>query len=133
MKKDIAVPALCMTTLFERILLGEIPSHRRAKGKGWYAFLDIFPVERPHARDTHSPCSAFGGTHAEEGAQLMSRDYRCSTPIRISIWNHGFHGLPSRWTAGRTGSAARPCARVASHGGRWWWNTDGHVADSISG
>ena len=33
MKKDIAVPALCMTTLFERILLGEIPSHEVAKGK----------------------------------------------------------------------------------------------------
>ena len=37
-----------MTTLFERILSGEIPSHEVAKGDGWYAFLDIFPRREGH-------------------------------------------------------------------------------------
>lgn len=37
-----------MTTLFERILSGEIPSHSVARGEGWYAFLDIFPRREGH-------------------------------------------------------------------------------------
>ncbi len=35
-------------TLFERILSGEIPSHKIASGEGWYAFLDIFPRREGH-------------------------------------------------------------------------------------
>ncbi|CAI8353350.1 MAG: putative HIT-like protein [Euryarchaeota archaeon UBA443] len=35
-------------TLFERILSGEIPSHKIASGDGWYAFLDIFPRREGH-------------------------------------------------------------------------------------
>ncbi|MAJ01919.1 MAG: HIT family hydrolase [Euryarchaeota archaeon] len=37
-----------MVTLFERILAGEIPSHRVAEGEHWYAFLDIFPRREGH-------------------------------------------------------------------------------------
>ena len=37
-----------MGTLFEKILSGEIPSHRVADGDGWYAFLDIFPRREGH-------------------------------------------------------------------------------------
>lgn len=37
-----------MTTLFERILSGEIPSHCVSSGEGWYAFLDIFPRREGH-------------------------------------------------------------------------------------
>ena len=37
-----------MVTLFERILQGEIPSHRVAEGEEWYAFLDIFPRRAGH-------------------------------------------------------------------------------------
>ena len=48
MKKDIGPAAYGMTTLFERILSGEIPSHEVAKGDGWYAFLDIFPRRQGH-------------------------------------------------------------------------------------
>lgn len=48
MKKDIGLAAYGMTTLFERILSGEIPSHEVAKGDGWYAFLDIFPRRQGH-------------------------------------------------------------------------------------
>ena len=48
MKKDIGPAAYDMTTLFERILSGEIPSHEVAKGDGWYAFLDIFPRRQGH-------------------------------------------------------------------------------------
>ena len=35
-------------TLFQRILSGEIPSHKIASGEGWYAFLDIFPRREGH-------------------------------------------------------------------------------------
>ena len=35
-------------TLFQRILSGEIPSHKIASGEGWYAFLDIFPRRVGH-------------------------------------------------------------------------------------
>ena len=48
MKKDIGPAAYGMTSLFERILSGEIPSHEVAKGDGWYAFLDIFPRRQGH-------------------------------------------------------------------------------------
>lgn len=48
MKKDIGPAAYGMTTLFERILSGEVPSHEVAKGDGWYAFLDIFPRRQGH-------------------------------------------------------------------------------------
>ena len=48
MKNDIGPAAYGMTTLFERILSGEIPSHEVAKGDGWYAFLDIFPRRQGH-------------------------------------------------------------------------------------
>ena len=48
MKKGIGLAAYGMTTLFERILSGEIPSHEVAKGDGWYAFLDIFPRRQGH-------------------------------------------------------------------------------------
>ena len=73
MKKDIAVPALCMTTLFERILLGEIPSHEVAKGEGWYAFLDIFPRREGHTLVIPiRPVQRLAELTPEEGAQLMS-------------------------------------------------------------
>ena len=48
MKKDISSTGGGMTTLFERILSGEIPSHSVARGEGWYAFLDIFPRREGH-------------------------------------------------------------------------------------
>ena len=35
-------------TLFQRILSGEIPSHKIASGEGWYAFLDIFLRREGH-------------------------------------------------------------------------------------
>ena len=35
-------------TLFQRILSGEIPSHKIASCEGWYAFLDIFPRREGH-------------------------------------------------------------------------------------
>lgn len=48
MKKDIVPSRMVMSTLFERILSGEIPSHKVAEGDGWYAFLDIFPRRAGH-------------------------------------------------------------------------------------
>ena len=48
MKKDIGEHRSVMTTLFEKILSGDIPSHRVADGEGWYAFLDIFPRREGH-------------------------------------------------------------------------------------
>ena len=35
-------------TLFERIVSGEVPSHKVAEGEHWYAFLDIFPRSDGH-------------------------------------------------------------------------------------
>ena len=35
-------------TLFQRILSGEVPSHKIGSGEGWYAFLDIFPRREGH-------------------------------------------------------------------------------------
>jgi len=48
MKKDIGAHRPVMTTLFEKILSGDIPSHAVASGEGWYAFLDIFPRREGH-------------------------------------------------------------------------------------
>ena len=48
MKKDIGAYPTVMTTLFEKILSGDVPSHRVASGDGWYAFLDIFPRREGH-------------------------------------------------------------------------------------
>ena len=36
------------TTLFEKIVAGEIPCHRVAEGDNWFAFLDIFPRSQGH-------------------------------------------------------------------------------------
>lgn len=48
MKKDIGSHRSAMTTLFEKILTGDIPSHCVASGEGWYAFLDISPRREGH-------------------------------------------------------------------------------------
>ena len=47
-EKDIVRLSFIMATLFEKILRGEVPSHRAASGDGWYAFLDIFPRREGH-------------------------------------------------------------------------------------
>ena len=36
------------TTLFTKIIRGEIPSSKVAEGESWYAFLDIFPRRTGH-------------------------------------------------------------------------------------
>jgi histidine triad (HIT) family protein len=38
-----------MSTLFTRIILGEIPSYKIAEDANFYAFLDINPVAKGHA------------------------------------------------------------------------------------
>jgi histidine triad (HIT) family protein len=48
MNKDIGAVPEDMATLFEKILSGDVPSHRVAQGDGWYAFLDIFPRREGH-------------------------------------------------------------------------------------
>jgi len=48
MNKDIGGVPICMATLFEKIISGEVPSHHVASGEGWYAFLDIFPRREGH-------------------------------------------------------------------------------------
>ena len=35
-------------TLFEKIIIGEVPSHKIGQGDGWYAFLDISPRRPGH-------------------------------------------------------------------------------------
>ena len=37
-----------MSSLFTRIIAGEIPSHRIAESETCYAFLDIFPLAKGH-------------------------------------------------------------------------------------
>jgi histidine triad (HIT) family protein len=37
-----------MTTIFSRIIQGEIPSYKIAEDKNYYAFLDINPLARGH-------------------------------------------------------------------------------------
>ena len=72
MKKDIMPTGQGMTTLFERILSGDIPSHPVAHGDGWYAFLDIFP-----RRDGHTlviptrPVQRLSALQPDERAALM--------------------------------------------------------------
>ena len=72
MKKDIGPAAYGMTTLFERILSGEIPSHEVAKGDGWYAFLDIFPRRQGHTLviPTH-PVQRLADLTQDERSSLM--------------------------------------------------------------
>ncbi len=61
-----------MTTLFERILGGDIPSHTVAKGDGWYAFLDIFPRRPGHTLVIpNRPAQRLSELDADELGQLM--------------------------------------------------------------
>lgn len=72
MKKDIVRSRLGMTTLFERILSGEIPSHKVAEGEGWYAFLDIFPRRAGHTLVVpHRGVQRFAELDAAERSHLM--------------------------------------------------------------
>lgn len=72
MKKDIGAAAQGMTTLFERILSGEIPSHQVAKGDGWYAFLDIFPRREGHTLVIPTrPVQRLAALTREERSSLM--------------------------------------------------------------
>ena len=72
MKKDISRLGLSMTTLFERILSGDIPSHMVAKGDGWYAFLDIFPRRSGHTLVIpNRPAQRLSELDANELRQLM--------------------------------------------------------------
>ncbi len=73
MKKDINPIGSVMTTLFERILSGEIPSHPVARGEGWYAFLDIFPRREGHTLVIpHRPVQHLAALHPDERAALMN-------------------------------------------------------------
>ncbi len=36
------------STLFGKIIAGDVPSHKVASGDNWYAFLDIFPRREGH-------------------------------------------------------------------------------------
>lgn len=38
-----------MTSIFTRIVNGEIPSYKIAETEDYYAFLDIFPLKRGHS------------------------------------------------------------------------------------
>ena len=61
-----------MTTLFERILSGDIPSHTVAMGDGWYAFLDIFPRRPGHTLVIpNRPAQRLSELDADELGQLM--------------------------------------------------------------
>ena len=60
-------------TLFERILSGEIPSHKIASGEGWYAFLDIFPRREGHTLVIPtSPEQRLADLSVGEQSRLMS-------------------------------------------------------------
>ena len=37
-----------MSTIFTKIIQGEIPSYKVAEDENFYAFLDIFPVTKGH-------------------------------------------------------------------------------------
>ena len=37
-----------MSTIFTKVLSGEIPSYKIAEDDNYYSFLDIFPVEKGH-------------------------------------------------------------------------------------
>jgi histidine triad (HIT) family protein len=72
MKKDIGPHRHCMTTLFERILSGELPSHRVSSGEGWYAFLDIFPRREGHTLVIPvRPAQRLGDLDDKERSDLM--------------------------------------------------------------
>lgn len=72
MNKDIGLAPQGMTTLFERILSGEIPSHEVAKGNGWYAFLDIFPRREGHTLVIPTrPVQRLAALTREERSNLM--------------------------------------------------------------
>lgn len=72
MNKDIGFARRGMTTLFERILSGEIPSHEVAKGEGWYAFLDIFPRREGHTLVIpNRPVQRLSALTHEERSALM--------------------------------------------------------------
>ncbi len=72
MKKDISPTGHGMTTLFERILSGDIPSHPVARGKGWYAFLDIFPRREGHTLVIPTrPVQRLAALQPDERAALM--------------------------------------------------------------
>ena len=73
MKKDISPIGQGMTTLFERILSGEIPSHPVARGEGWYAFLDIFPRREGHTLVIPTrPVQRLASLQPDERAALMN-------------------------------------------------------------
>ena len=73
MKKDISPTGQGMTTLFERILSGEIPSHPVAHGEGWYAFLDIFPRREGHTLVIPTrPVQRLASLQPDERAALMN-------------------------------------------------------------
>jgi histidine triad (HIT) family protein len=62
-----------MTTLFEKILSGDIPSHRVASGEGWYAFLDIFPRREGHTLVIpRRPVQRLADLSLEEQTHLMA-------------------------------------------------------------
>ena len=72
MKKDIGEHRSVMTTLFEKILSGDVPSHRVADGEGWYAFLDIFPRREGHTLVIpHRGVQRLADLTSEERGQLM--------------------------------------------------------------
>ena len=61
--------ASCMPTVFELIVSGDIPSHKVAEGKLWYAFLDIAPRREGHTlvvpkRATSRLCELTTDEHA---------------------------------------------------------------------
>ena len=59
-------------TLFERILSGEIPSHKIGEGEGWYAFLDIFPRREGHTLVIPTtPVQRLAQLDERERSQLM--------------------------------------------------------------
>jgi histidine triad (HIT) family protein len=73
MKKDIGSHRPVMTTLFEKILSGDIPSHSVASGEGWYAFLDIFPRREGHTLVIpHRGVQRLADLTPTEQSQLMS-------------------------------------------------------------
>ena len=73
MKKDIGAYRPVMTTLFEKILSGDIPSHPVASGEGWYAFLDIFPRREGHTLVIpHRGVQRLADLTPAEQSQLMS-------------------------------------------------------------
>lgn len=60
-------------TLFERILSGEIPSHKIGEGEGWYAFLDIFPRREGHTLVIPTaPVQRLADLDERERSHLMS-------------------------------------------------------------